>query len=329
MKRSILLLIFICCNLNSFNQIVKGTVFDLNNKEPIYHASIYFNGTMTGTNSDENGFFRLDISKHPAMPLSVSALGYDQVTLSGFSLKEPLVVYLSPRVFELKDVVISDKSLVKVRKENMKIFRSCFLGTTSNGLLSDILNGEDIHFIYDMSDTLKAYSIEPIIIENRGLGYTVTFFLDAFEYDRKNESWYFLGNILFSEDLNIDEYLRNRYDRRRRASFMGSKMQFFRALWNDELDSAGFQVNDINGKELTYKDIVIEYDDSTKYLWYPEMLYIYYRNSAPASSINFKEEEVYFDQSGYFDALSILWGGEMSRQLIGDWLPYEYVLPVK
>jgi hypothetical protein len=329
MKKSILLLIFICFSIDSYSQIVKGTVLDKDNKKPVTHASIYISGTMVGTNSDDNGLFKLDVSKYLSMPLSISALGYDQVTLAGFSSEEPVVVYMTPKVFELKDVVISGKSLIKARKANLKIFRSCFLGTTPNGLLSNILNEEDIHFKYDESDTVRAYSSKPIIIENKGLGYIVSFFLDEFEYDRRNNCWFFLGNILFNEDLNIDESLKKRYEKRRRNAFLGSKMQFLRALWNNELDSTGFQVSDIKGKNLAYKDIVIIDDDDAKFLWYPEMLVIYYRNSEPAGSIIFKEEKVYFDQSGYFDALNIIWGGKMSRQLIGDWLPYEYILPVE
>jgi hypothetical protein len=30
------------------------------------------------------------------------------------------------------------------------------------------------------------------------------------------------------------------------------------------------------------------------------------------------------DQNGYFDPLGISWEGEMARQRIADWLPYEY-----
>lgn len=327
MKKSMLLLIFISFTTDSYNQIVKGTVFDKDNKKPVIHASIYFNGTMVGTNTDENGYFILDVSKYPSMPLSVSALGYELVTLSDYSRDKQFVVYLTPKVFELKDVVVSDESLVKKRKANMKVFRSCFLGTTSNGLLSEILNEKEIHFIYDESDAIKAYSSEPLIIENRGLGYKVTFFLEEFEYDRKKDSWFFLGNILFNEDLNIEESLHERYERRRRIAFKGSKMHFFRTLWNTQLDSSGFQITDTKGKILTCEDIVIEADSVNKFLYYPEMLNIYYQTPEQSSFIDFKQDQVYFDKSGFFDALGIIWGGVMARQLIGDWLPYEYSLP--
>jgi hypothetical protein len=110
---------------------------------------------------------------------------------------------------------------------------------------------------------------------------------------------------------------------------MGSKMQFLRALWNNELDSTGFEVKDTNGKALNYEDIVIEEDADTKYLWYPEMLFINYRFSLEPSRIDFKQNPVYFEKSGFFDALNIIWGGQMAKQLIGDWLPYEYIFPEK
>lgn len=326
MKKSIIVFISVLFFLNANGQIIKGNVYDLTDKKPINHASIYFNGTMVGTISDEKGFFKLDVSKYPSMPLSVSALGYDAVTLKGYSSEKPVEIYMTPKIFELKDVVISDKSLAKARKANMSIFRSCFLGKTPNGMLSDILNEEDIHFSYDEGDTLKAYSTRPLIIENRGLGYVVTFFLDEFEYYRRNEGWFFLGTILFNEEINMEESLRKRYEKRRRNAFMGSKMQFFRVLWKNELDSAGFQVKDTSGKILNYSDIVIEDDGIIKYLWYPEILFIHYRTDQSPSSIEFRQDEVFFEESGFFDALGIVWGGQMAKQLIGDWLPYEYTI---
>jgi hypothetical protein len=327
MKKSIVLLIFLCCTLNAFNQVITGSVCDVKDKKPIPFAYIYISGTMVVTNSDQNGYFKLDISKYPALPLTISGLGYNQVILNDFSKFKPVTIFLTPKIFELSEVVVSDKSLARARNANLKLFRSSFLGKTPNGLLSTILNENDIHFIYDKSDTVKAYSSAPLIIENRGLGYIVTFFLDEFEYDSRNKSWFFLGNILFNEDMNMEESLKQRYERRRRNAFMGSKMHFFRALWKNELESAGFQVRDNSGNSLNQKDFVIEGDSVIKYLWYPEKLLIYYRTDQPPSSIDFKQDEVLFEKSGFYDALGIIWGGQMSKQLIGDWLPYEYSTP--
>jgi hypothetical protein len=282
-----------------------------------------------GTNSGQDGSFRLDISKYPSMPLSISALGYNIVTLTGFSHNKPVSVYMTPKVFELKDVVVSDQSLVKVRKGYMKLFRSTFLGTTPNGSLSTISNEDDIHFIYDKSDTIKAYAVEPLKIENKGLGYTITFFLDEFEYDRRNDGFFFVGNIFFNEDLNTDESLKQRYEWRRKSAFKGSKMHFLRALWSNELSLNGFWIEDIRGKPIKYEDMITEDEDGNKYLWYQEKLIIYYLKSEPSGFIIFKKDKVYFEKSGFFDAMNLIWGGEIAKKRIADWLPYEYTIPDK
>lgn len=327
MKKSIILLIFLNFSLYAFNQVISGTVYGIKDKKPVPFAYVYIGGTMVGTNTDTEGLFKLDVSKYPGIPLTISALGYYQLTLKDYKRTEPVKVFLTPKIVELNEVFVSDKSLARTRKANLKIFRSAFLGNTVNGSLSVILNEDDIHFIYDGSDTLKAYSVEPLRIKNNGLGYIVTYFLEEFEYDRKRDSFYFLGNILFEEDMVTDESVRQKIDRRREASYKGSRMHFMRELWNNHLDSTGFQLEDSHGKKVRYIDMVEDDGGTNKYFWYPEKLTVYFRLPEPAGIIYFKDDQVYFDKSGYFDPLNIIWGGNISNQRIGDWLPYEYTLP--
>jgi hypothetical protein len=102
-------------------------------------------------------------------------------------------------------------------------------------------------------------------------------------------------------------------------------MHFFRFLWNNCLDSAGYQITDSHGNRLKYEDIITDEDGTFKYIWYPEELIIFYQTSVPAGIIYFKEDPLFFDKSGFFDPLNVTWGGSISDQRIGDWLPYEYV----
>jgi hypothetical protein len=327
MKRIFISLVFLCFALNSYNQVIKGTVYDSKDKKPVVFAYVYIGGTMVVTTTDNDGFFKLDISKYRGLPVTISALGYYQFTLKDFQKPEPVKIFLTPKIVELEEVVVSDKSLARKRKEYLKTFRSAFLGTTSNGSLSTILNEEDLHFNYNSRDTIKAYASRPMKIENRGLGYNVTYFLEEFEYNRSNDSFYFFGNILFEEDLNTDESLKQRYEWRRKKAFLGSKMHFFRSLWNNCLDSTGYQITDSRGKRLNYEDIITDEDGTFKYIWYPEELIIFYQTSVPAGIIYLKKDPLFFDKSGFFDPLNVAWAGSISDQRIGDWLPYEYVPP--
>lgn len=325
MKRIILLFFFVNIYLVAYNQIIKGTIYDKNTKTVIYSAAVYFNGTSAGTLSDQNGSFQIDISKYRSMPLTISAIGYYSVTLNNLSVEKPLKIYLDPKMFELNEVVVQDKSHARERRENLTIFRNEFLGTTGNSYNCTITNEDDIRFIYDSDDdTIKAFAIKPILIDNKALGYKITYYLDKFEYYKQSTSFFFKGNIIFSKDSTTDETKEKLYERKRKNAFIGSRMHFFRALWVNDLNSAGFIVKNSANETVGYKQIVFQKDNHTKYLRCIGGLGISYYTKQPTSFIVFLKEEIFFDGNGYFDASGISWEGEMARQRIADLLPFEY-----
>jgi hypothetical protein len=326
MKKLLFITIFLCLNLIAYNQIVKGTIFDEKDKSPVYSASIYFNGTFGGTLSDQNGNFSIDVTQHTTMPLTISALGYYSTTITNFLTGKPLLIYLKPKIFELNEIVVSAKSHSRERKNNLQLFKNEFLGTTVNAMSCEIENESDIRFIGDSEgDTLKAISAKPLIIKNNALGYKITYYLDKFEYCRKDASFLFKGNIIFNEDLTTDDSKKQSYERKRKATYLGSRMNFFRALWVDDLNSAGFTVKNSANETLKYSRIVYQQDSHTKFLRYQGSLGVaYYSTSEPKSFIIFLRDKVFFDANGYYDPTGITWDGEMAQKRIADWLPFEY-----
>jgi hypothetical protein len=323
MRKFILLCLFINFYILAYNQVIKGTILDQKTHNKISFAYVYFNGTFVGTNSDKNGNFELDISKYSSMPLTISALGYYSVTMNIYSFKKPVIINMKPKVFELNEVVVSGKAHYRERRENLKLFEDTFLGVTRNANDCEITNENDIIFKTD-NDTLKAFSVNPILIDNKALGYKVSYFLDEFNYNKKDKSFFFSGNIIFTEDLTTDKTKNLIFESRRKHAYLGSRMHFFRSLWENELDSSKFIVKNPALENLTYSNIVNEEDSLTKYLQYPEDLGICYHTSLPSTYVIFLESEVYFDKNGYFDPSGISWQGEMARRRIADWLPYEY-----
>ena len=321
MKKAILFFLIINLKLVAYNQVIKGTIFDNKTKEKIYSASIYFSGTSVGTLSDQNGDFQLDVSKYSSMPLTISAIGYYSVTLKVFSTGKPNLVYMDPKLFELTEVVVNAKSHSRERRENLTIFRNEFLGTTGNAINCEITNEDDIRFKNSADkDTLKAFALKPILITNKALGYKITYYLDKFEYYKPGNSFLFMGNIIFIED-STKKML---YERKRKNAFLGSRMHFFRALWMDDLNSAGFTVKNSANETLNYKKIVYQQDSHTKYLRYHGFIGIAYYSKQPTSFVNFLKVSVFFDANGYFEPYGISWDGEMSRDRIADMLPYDY-----
>jgi len=321
MKKLKLVFLFVILCATAFNQVIKGTIFDQKTDSVICFATVYFNGTFVGTSSDLNGKFRLNISKNVSMPLTISAVGYYSVTLTDFSTSEPLVIYLKPKTYDLSEAVISSKSLERKRRRNLILFKEEFLGITDNAQECEILNEKDITFNYDSDDdTVKAFALKPILVENKALGYKITYYLDKFEYYKRKEATFFSGNIIFQEDATTEETQKHLAEMRKNA-YLGSRMHFFRALWSNDLKSNGFTVNNSSYQSLLPKEIVIQ-PYNNKYLSYIENLYVDYGKSV--SYIHFLKKNVYFDKTGYFDPSGINWKGRMAMQRIADWLPYEY-----
>jgi len=141
-----------------------------------------------------------------------------------------------------------------------------------------------------------------------------------------------IGNCIFSEDLTLTELQKQKYERRRRTVYNGSRMHFFRSLWENNLVTAGFEIMNNEFKQLRYDKIVTESQgsdngDINKYISAEGKIRVTFHNFRfPFESLMIiNKEYVYFDGTGFFDPLGITWQGEMSKQRIADLLPYEYI----
>ena len=329
-KFNLFLFLFINFGLVAYSQVIKGTIKDKKTEQTICFAAVYFDGTFAGTQSDMDGNFELSTSSNSSMPLTISCVGYYSVT-QPVNTGKPLQIYLTPKAYDVDGVVVSSKSRVGQRQKNLVLFKSVFLGTTANAKLCSILNEKDITFNYGTDDdTLRAFASKPILIFNKGLGYKMTYFLDRFEYYKKDSSFLFKGNNIFTDDLINDKTHEQSYERKREVAYLGSRMHFFRTLWANKLISAGFTVKDSFGEYLNYENIVVKenlspfgpVNNSTKFFTNKKDIQIsYYSN---LTRIVFLKSKVFFDENGYFDQLGIYWDGDMALQRIGDMLPYDY-----
>jgi len=128
-QKYILLFLFMGFNSSAFNQVVTGTVVDEETNETIPFATIFFGGTFVGTSADQDGNFRIDISKYVSMPLKISAIGYYTYTLIDHKSTEQSIVYLKPKLYEINEALVETKSLARQRKRNLRLFRVVFIGT--------------------------------------------------------------------------------------------------------------------------------------------------------------------------------------------------------
>ncbi|MBL4604435.1 MAG: carboxypeptidase-like regulatory domain-containing protein [Flavobacteriaceae bacterium] len=109
------------CSKNCF----KGTLLDKESKNPIVYANISFLKQKKGISSTEDGTFELEITKKDLdKKVHVSCLNYkDTIVLVKDLMNKTL--YLSPNLYELKEIVISKKLskevvVDKYKRKNIK-----------------------------------------------------------------------------------------------------------------------------------------------------------------------------------------------------------------
>ncbi|WP_430813589.1 carboxypeptidase-like regulatory domain-containing protein [Carboxylicivirga sp. RSCT41] len=322
MKTLLFIFALLSIQLLSFSQVVSGFVLDQSNNAPICFATVYYNGTFAGTSSDEKGYFELKRYEGNVRPVTVSAIGYYSQTLELDEQSGSLLIRLQPKTYQLSGATVEAKSLERKRRRYLRLFRNEFLGTGYNAEHCKIVNEEDVTFNYNSDkDTIKAYALKPIVIENCALGYRVVYYLDTFEYYKKEQATFFAGNLKFEEDLSLGANDIETYQLRREDAYKGSRMHFFRVLWAEELEASLFKIRNEQNVFLTSEEVLKMDENHNRYFNYPGRLLIQYGGSR--SIIEFIAAPVYFDETGFFNP-GIKWSGRMALQRVADWLPYEY-----
>ena len=188
MRRNFLsiLLIILSFNLSSQTSIT-GFVTDSLNK-PIPFASVYLSKTTIGTLTNDVGLYSLTIPQNGVYELTSSCVGFRSksfiISIKGINQK--INIELSVNLINLDEVTIESKAKTRVR--NLTKFEKLFLGETVNAQNCRILNPSDIHLYRDQgTGILKGYSIKPVQIENRSLGYTIIYDLSDFVFDSRRK----------------------------------------------------------------------------------------------------------------------------------------------
>jgi hypothetical protein len=147
-----------------------------------------------------------------------------------------------------------------------------------------------------------------------------------------------MGNYMFKDDLlTINEPEKGKVIERRKSAYLGSRMHFFRLLYGGNLYQKGrynislsdnnlfSKVFSIGSKTPIYSDsLLIRKDRISSYIRKEGDLYIDF--GMKHSTIVVKMDSVYFEKDGYYDPTAVDFSGEMSKQRIGDLLPFEYLV---
>jgi hypothetical protein len=322
MKKLLLWVMLPLCLLQAKAQTITGKVYREGTDTVIAGASVYYSGSMGGTITDKAGHFELQ-AKQQQIPLIVSCIGYYSAT-SPYTPGKSMVIYLKPKLEELHTVTIRADGMD--RKEEIKRFTEAFLGTSDFAKSCTITNMDDINFSYSKkTEVLTASCDKPIIIQNKKLGYTVSYYLDKFT--NKGKEVFIAGNYTFKEIPELagqPKIIRNRED-----AYEGSRMQFIRALWYHQLEKAGFVMYTGRYIPVTENNIVAHDSLQNKYIHLPDdPITITHSNDARVlNHITTKQNLIFIDKDGFYGA-GLNWTGQFfGNERIGDLLPFEYKSP--
>lgn len=250
--RNLLLFLIVLFTISVHAQVVNGIVVDYETGEPVINATVFFDNTTYSSETSSSGAFQITLPTQSSNQLIITTPGYDYIILTNVSVSTNLNIRLKKEENILDEIVI-DKSPFN-RKEMLKAFKTYFLGTTPNGKRATIKNEEAVYFNFDIkTNTLTAYSEKPIEIENKNLGYNITFYLQIFQVQfnaRSLESFnyqqsFFSGYTQFKDSKKVSTKLLKNRDETAKLSYVN----FFRELIIDDLEKDVFLLA-INGYKV-------------------------------------------------------------------------------
>lgn len=222
---------------------LKGLVLDAEKNIPVPKASVFLSNTSIGTTANDEGRFQLSI---PAgkFELIVSSIGYathNQTINAGETADSVLVVKLNLKAPDLETVVIEPFEKDGWAKWG-RWFTDNFIGTSEYSRDCRLLNPDVLRFRHSKSNgELTAVATSPLMIENKALGYRITYQMENFHYDFKTRYLLYSGYPFFENLQGSDRKLRN-WQKAREDVYYGSTLQFMRALYRNKIAEEGFEV---------------------------------------------------------------------------------------
>jgi hypothetical protein len=240
--------VLVCClflAVFAFSQrTISGRVVNAAGGDPVAGSSVFISNTSIGTVSDRSGYFTIINVPAGRNDLVISSIGYETNVFSFSAEQLPLQlrVELVVKVKELENIIV-EPWVEEGWDKWGRMFTENFIGSTPNARHCKIKDEKAIHFrYYKKSNRVIAYCDEPIVIENKALGYTIRYQLEQFEMDYKNSSTSFAGYPFFEDIDKNRKGLQKRWETARNKAFYGSIMHFMRSLYHDSLAAQGYEV---------------------------------------------------------------------------------------
>jgi hypothetical protein len=156
-------------------------------------------------------------------------IGY-KVTKESFQIDTDIKIErdykLVSQPIRMKEIVVSAKSN-REWKKNYRRFKSAFLGMSWNAEYCRIMNDYVLSFKKN-GNLLEAFASEPLIIENKGLGYRVIYTLEDFSDNKKTVRY--SGDPFFEEMEPESSRESREWEKNRNLAYRGSFRHFLYTL---------------------------------------------------------------------------------------------------
>ncbi len=244
----------------SFAQsVLKGKVIAADSKKPLPVVNVYLSNTSVGTLTNDAGEFVIDRFPSGRYEIVVSCIGYETHTavLQSGQLPLDLLVSLKPKVNELQEVIV--EPYLKDGWEKWGVyFMENVIGTSGMAADCKLKNHEVLKFRFDKKqNTLKVYADEPLLLENRALGYMLKYTLVFCEFNHNTRINYYQGYPLFEAMESKNKRQMIRWERNRAEAYYGSVMHFMRSLFMNRIMEEGFEIRKLIRKKKQGPDILI------------------------------------------------------------------------
>lgn len=245
-------IILLLLTLNLFAQ-VSGVVTDSNTGKPVKACEVFINNSSISTTANNDGYFELSNIDIGFYDLVIYHEKYE-IFKSSLHIKSNKAYKLNLSINPLTEKVRSSRA--KQDEEwisNFNWFRQGFLGSNNNTALCTILNEKVLSFQRD-GYQLQATASAPLVIENKALGYTLTYYLQT--YTATEQSADFHGLLKFEVESTDDYYQRNTWNRNRQIAFWGSTRHLLQALTQGNYQEQGFELTDGKGNALKADSLI-------------------------------------------------------------------------
>ncbi len=210
-------------------------------------VNVYLDGTTLGSITGENGRFlieRVPIGSYKIIfsHLSYEKLVYDFSKSTSSELFVNVKLKLATNLLEDIEIVANlDRKEKKFNDKFVSDFKTEFLGTSSLANDCVLINPQVLKFEHNRNyGALFATAMEPVVIQNNGLGYNL--YCDLNDFFSTESSVRFTGEVRFEELIASDTREERKWRENRKEAYKGSIQHFFKSFIDGTYRKEGFRI---------------------------------------------------------------------------------------